>query len=81
MEQTAIQLEEYALPPARYRQWTLTIPWQYRLRLASDKEILSRVNAIFVRSIFSAQRQRARKLGISDPQCGSVTFIHRFKWQ
>ena len=78
MEQTAMHLEESVLPPAAYRQWTLTIPWQYRMRLASDKELLSRVNAIFVRAIFSAQRQCARKLGITDPKCGSVTFIHRF---
>jgi hypothetical protein len=78
MEQSAILLEENLLPIARYRQWTLTIPWQYRLRLACDKQLLSRVTSVFVRAVFSFQRKRARKLGIQNPQCGSVTFIHRF---
>lgn len=78
MEQSAILLEENMLPLAPYRQWTLTIPWQYRLRLAVDKTLLSRVTSTFVRTLFSFQRHRARKLGIKNPQCASVTYIHRF---
>ena len=78
MEQTAIHLEQDLLPHAPYRQWTLTVPWAYRLRLASDKHLLARVTKTFVRSVFSFHRRRARRLGITRPACGSVTFIHRF---
>jgi len=39
---------------------------------------MARCLSLFVRTIFAHQRRRARKLGVNQPLCGAVTFIHRF---
>lgn len=50
-----------------------------RCRLAYDCGLVSDVLHIFMQSVFSSLRRRARKLcGLSWTQCGAVTFVQRF---
>ena len=78
MSDTAAYLVDQLLPAAPYRQWVLTVPWALRYRLSIDRQLLSLVLDGFLRTIFSWQRRRGRKLGISGGQCGAVTFVQRF---
>lgn len=78
MDETAAHLVTHLLPHAPYRQWVLTVPWRIRLRLACDKQLLSRALSVFVRTVFVWQRRRARQHGIAKAHCGAVTFVHRF---
>ncbi len=48
------------------------LPSAYDARLASD------VLRVFVRTVFGSLRCRARRRGIPDLHCGSVTFVQRF---
>jgi len=78
MAETAAHLVDHLLPRAPYRQWVLTVPWRIRLRLASDKALLSQALSVLLRTVFAFQRRRARRLGITKPLCGAVSFVHRF---
>jgi hypothetical protein len=56
----------------------MSLPYKVRLRIGYDKALLSKVLAIFLRSIFSWQRLRARRLGITRPLTGAVTLCQRY---
>jgi hypothetical protein len=81
MAMTAQKLVADVLPLAAYRQWTLSFPWRVRLLLLRDKKLLGQVLSIFQRVVFSYQRRLARRAGVADPLCGSLTFLHRFDSQ
>jgi hypothetical protein len=40
-----------------------------------DPKLLTKVLLVLLRTVFAYQRRRARKMGITDPQTGSVSFI------
>jgi hypothetical protein len=81
MEQTALFLDTRVLPKVAYRQWTLSLPWRIRWQVGTDAKLLSATLSVMLRSVFAWQRRAARRAGIADPQCASVTFIHRFNSQ
>jgi hypothetical protein len=79
MADGAAHLVDRVLPVvAGYRQWTLSLPYRVRLRIGYDKARLSKVLAIYLRTVFAWQRTRARRVGISKPLCGAVTLCQRF---
>jgi hypothetical protein len=78
MAETAAFLVDQVLPVARWRQWTLSFPIQIRLLLVREPKQLSKVVTTFLRAVFAWQRRQARKIGIRDPQCGSVSLLQRF---
>lgn len=78
MADLASHLVDHVLPRARYRQWTLSLPWPLRPRLARDRRLLSRALAAFVGAIFRWQRAAARARGVVGPQPGAVTAVQRF---
>ena len=78
MVDTAAHLVDRVLPAAAYRQWTFSLPWRFRLRLARDGPLLSKVVRTFLGAVFSWQRRRARQAGIRRPLAGGVTFTQRF---
>ena len=75
---TAADLVDRVLPEARYRQWVLTLPWEMRYHLATDKGFLSRVLTTFQRTVAAWLRRRARQAGLPGGETGAVTFIQRF---
>ena len=69
---------EHVLPEATYRQWVLTFPWEARLFIAIDRQLLSDLLREFLRTVFSWQRRMGRHTGLTDGHCGAVTFVQRF---
>ncbi|MCP4308375.1 MAG: transposase, partial [bacterium] len=79
MADTAAHLVDCVLPEVPIRQWVLTLPYALRFRCAYDAALTSEVLRAFLRALFAALRQRAkRQWGIPRSQCGSVTFVQRF---
>ena len=73
------ELVDRVLPEVSIRQWVLRLPYPLRFRCAWNARLTSEVLRAFLRSVFTDQRRRARKLfGIRKGQCGSVTFVQRF---
>lgn len=81
MAETALRLTDSVLPVAPYRQWTLSLPWDLRPWLARDNTLLGACLRVCIRELFNYQRAGARRAGVRDGQCGSVTFVHRFDSQ
>jgi hypothetical protein len=78
MHATAMDLAERVLPVAPYRHWVLAFPMQVRFHLARDEGLLTRLRAIFVRSVRGWLFARARATGIARPLFGAVAFTQRF---
>ena len=93
MAATAATLVDEVLPVARYRQWTLSVPWQLRLLLATRPALVSWVLGVFVRKVFAWQRLVARDLLRTEdsddaadpprgsrarPEPGAITSLQRF---
>jgi hypothetical protein len=81
MEHTALLLESKVLPKVAYRQWTQSLPWDIRWQVGTNAKLLGAALSVTLRSIFCWQRRTARRAGIAQPLCGSVSFIHRFNGQ
>jgi len=78
MADCASHLVDEVMPIAPYRQWTLSLPYDVRFRVGYDKNLLSCVLSIFLRTVFSYQRLRARRLGVKRPLTGSITLCQRY---
>jgi len=74
----AADLVDRVLPEAPYRQWVLSMPWDLRFAMAVDGAHLSEMLRAFLRTLFSYQRLRGRRLGLLHGQTGSITAIQRF---
>ena len=73
MAERAAHLVDHVLPPVPFRQWVLSLPYALRYRMAYDHELCRAALAVMTRALMSFQRQRAKKLGITDPHTGTVT--------
>ena len=61
------------------RQWVLSLPFALRYKLPYDARLTSEVLNLFLRTVFTSLRRRARNLwGVQRAQCGAVTFVQRF---
>jgi hypothetical protein len=78
MADCAAHLVDHLLPLAPYRQWTLSLPYKVRFRIAYNKALTAKVLSIFLSTIFAWQRRQARRQGILQPLTGAVTFCQRF---
>lgn len=78
MADTAAYLTDALLPEVPYRQWVFTVPFQIRYSIAFDKELCAEVKRIFIRTVMSWLRLKARRLGIRAGHCGAVVFLQRF---
>ncbi len=78
MADTAAHWRDHVLPRVPMRQWVLSLPFPLRLLLAYDPRRCTEVLGIFLRTLFSWQRLRARRMGIPGGQSGAVTAIQRF---
>jgi hypothetical protein len=78
MSDTAAHLVDRVLPHVPIRQWVLSLPIQIRPMLAYDAALSRAALNIFLRTVFSWHRRRAKQLGLKNAQCGAVTAIQRF---
>jgi hypothetical protein len=78
MADTAAHLVDRVFPEAPVRQYVLSLPFALRYRLAFDQELCSDVLRIFVQTVFSSLKRRARKtLPMRKTYCGSASFVQR----
>jgi hypothetical protein len=78
MADTAAHLVDRVFPEVPVRQVVLSLPFALRYRLAFDQELCSEVLRIFVQTVFTSLRRRARKtLPARKAYCGAVTFLQR----
>ncbi len=74
----AAHLVDRVFPEVPVRQYVLSLPFALRTRLAFDQALCSEVLRIFIQSVFSSLRRRARKtLTATWLHCGSVCFLQR----
>jgi hypothetical protein len=78
MADCASHLVDHVLPIAPYRQWTLSLPYDVRLRIGYDNKRVGDVLSLFLRTVFSWQRLQARRAGIDKPLTGAVTLCQRY---
>ena len=78
MVETAATLVDEVLPKAPYRQWVLTVPFRLRLLLARRPDAVTAVLGLFLRQVGNLLRRKARAMGVTGGQGGSVTFVQRF---
>jgi len=78
MSDTAAHLVDRVFPEVPVRQYVLSLPFALRTRLAFDQTLCSEVLRIFMQSVFTSLRRRARKtLASTRLYCGSVCFLQR----
>ena len=78
MSDTAAHLVDRIFPEVPVRQYVLSLPFALRPRLAFDQMLCSEVLRIFMQSVFTSLRRRARKtLTATWLHCGSVCFLQR----
>ncbi len=78
MANTAAHLVDRVLPDVPVRQYVLSLPYELRQLAAFKADVLTAVARIFVEAVFAVYRQRAKRAGLEDAQCGAVTFVQRF---
>lgn len=78
MANTAAHLVDRVLPDVPIRQYVLSLPYELRQLAAFKADVLTAVARIFVEAVFAVYRQRARRAGLEEAQCGAVTFVQRF---
>ena len=73
MPDTAAHLVDRVLPEVPVRQWVLSLPFALRYRLAFDARLTGEVLNLFLRTVFTSLRRRARELwGVRRGQCGAA---------
>ena len=77
MSEGARDLVQRVLPHVRIRQWTFSIPFSLRVRLAFDHDTALALWRIAHAEIDRRYRRLAREAGIAAPRGGSLMVIHR----
>ena len=78
MANQAAHLVDRVIPPVPVRQWVLSLPYDVRALVAFDAALRRAVLGVLLRVVFGWLRGAARRRGIRDPQCGSVTYVQRY---
>ena len=78
MAESAAHLVDLVLPRVPVRQYVLSLPFRLRFVVAFDHDLELEVGAVFVRTVFNWYRLRARRQGLTGPECGAVTVVQRF---
>jgi len=78
MSEAAAHLVDLVLPEVPVRQYVLTLPFRLRFILAYDHDLKLEVGSVLVRTLFNWYRLRARRRGLTEPECGAVAFVQRF---
>lgn len=78
MADQAAHLVDHVIPHVPMRQWVLSLPHDLRPLVAYDADLRKALLRIFLRAVFGWLRRQARRLGVRDSRCGSVTFLQRF---
>ncbi|SMF63354.1 Putative transposase [Pseudobacteriovorax antillogorgiicola] len=78
MSERVIDLTDDVIPFVPTRHWVLSVPFELRYRMASDDDLLKKVNGIFCAEINNYLRsKKARKLSVKGGETGIVSFLQR----
>jgi len=78
MAEEAAYLVDMVLPEARFRQWTVTFPFEVRFLMARDHRVITALLGLAVRLIFTWQRRQAKRAGAAGGKPAAVGFVQRF---
>lgn len=78
MNNEAAHLVDKVLPEIPYRQWVLSFPYRIRFLMARNQKFTNKALKIFLRTVSSYQKKKAKKNNLGRCQTGAVTFIQRF---
>jgi len=78
MNDDAAHLVDQVLPQVAYRQWVISFPYKLRFLMAYNQKLTNRILSIFIKTLNSYQKKKAKRYGIKNSKLGSVTFIQRF---
>lgn len=65
------------IPNYQVRQWVLSLPYELRFIVANNSKLTSRILQIFIRSVQSWYKLKARRMGYKETVTGAITFIQR----
>jgi hypothetical protein len=78
MNDEAAHLVDKVLPEIPVRQWVLSFPFRLRYLMNCNQKLTNAALKIFIQSVGSYQKRKAKALGFKKAQTGSVLFIQRF---
>ena len=78
MAAQAAHVVDKVLPSVPIRQWVVSFPYEMRLLLAKQSDVLSAVLRIVMRLVVGRYLKRARELGIENPKTGGLNVLQRF---
>ncbi len=78
MAAQAAHVVDKVLPSVPIRQWVVSLPYEMRLLLAKQPDVLSTVLRIVMRLVVGRYLSRARELGIENPKTGGLNVLQRF---
>ena len=78
MNDEAAHLVDSVLPEVVMRQWVLSFPYKLRYQMAHNPKLTNKILSLFIQTISSYQKKKAKQSGIKLAKPGSVTFIQRF---
>ena len=78
MNNEAAHLVDKVLPEIPYRQWVLSFPYRIRFLMARNQKFTNKALKIFLRTVGSYQKKKAKKNNLGRCQTGAVTFLQRF---
>ena len=76
---TGKHVVEAVLPPAPYRQWTVSLPFRLRWLALKHPRLLDVVLRVLLQRVWATQRREARRLGVPGRlHAGAVSFTQYF---
>jgi hypothetical protein len=78
MAAQAAHIVDKVLPNVPVRQWVVSFPYELRMLLAKQSDVLSAVLRIVMSLVLSWYVERGKELGISEPKTGGINVLQRF---
>ncbi len=78
MNNEAAHLVDSVLPEIPYRQWVLSFPYRIRFLMARNQKFMNAALKIYLKTISSYQKKKAKTNNMGQCHTGAVTFIQRF---
>lgn len=79
MNELAFHLDDHVVPLAPVRQFVLTLPMQLRFLVAKNARLLSAVRRVFVQTVSTFYKQRARLIcSVKDQRTAGLCVVQRF---
>ena len=78
MNESVHHLTTNVFPKIPFRQWVLSLPFELRPLIATNKRLISIVGNVFTKAVNRWLRKVAKEMSVDSAIPGSITFIQRF---